>query len=36
MNPDTILKQLKDHRAEMAERFAVERLGLFGSLPERK
>ncbi|MCC7278050.1 MAG: nucleotidyltransferase family protein [Chromatiaceae bacterium] len=31
MNPDTILKQLKDHRAEMAERFAVERLGLFGS-----
>ena len=31
MNRDTILGQLRDHRAEIRERFSVERLGLFGS-----
>jgi predicted nucleotidyltransferase len=31
MNRDAILHHLRDHRAEIGERFAVERLGLFGS-----
>jgi predicted nucleotidyltransferase len=31
MNPDAILDRLRDHRAEIGERFSVERLGLFGS-----
>ena len=31
MNREAILNHLRDHRAEIGERFAVERLGLFGS-----
>jgi predicted nucleotidyltransferase len=31
MNRDAILDSLRDHRAEIGERFSVERLGLFGS-----
>ena len=31
MTRDEILRRMREHRAEIAERFAVEHLGLFGS-----